>query len=66
MIRTKPCSAALTSGKPIDKGQRNERLFKAALAFRRQDLPHNWCMTGLSTLNKLCDESLSQNELKTI
>lgn len=54
------------NGKAISKGERNERLFRAALALRRQDLPYKWCMTGLSALNKLCDEPLSQTELKTI
>lgn len=53
-------------GKAIGKGERNERLFKAACAFRRQALPHSWCMAGLTTLNKLCDEPVSQNELKAI
>lgn len=52
--------------KAIAKGERNERLFRAACALRRQSLPSKWCLRALLSLNKLCEDPLSQKEVKSI
>lgn len=65
--KAKSCNVAVdTSEDPISKGERNERLFRAACALRRQNLPYKWCLKGLLALNKLCDEPLSQKEVTKI